>query len=381
MVNSPNAARNRNSKLTKILKRTRLLYISLGLSAATAAYIVGLTIQKVQRNAASRNRYTKNLENYGKYCKWTGTSRNAPKNFSCAAKPVRPASMGVPKGFFGHVSDIAMASKYLVITMIICAMISTLSFGILKYQQTRLVGVAVGRASAESGLAKRSGETTVRTAEKLEDVTAECLKGAKELIKALNSLDKNLAAAALNNSPNKNSRILKIKESKAYLEEALAPALARTAAAGRAQQFFLDTLTSEERMKYNDQLNQFIGGSASMAMAIANQQQTTSATATTGRAIAAATNAGKKLAIAYGTGGASLLLNARRAQRPRLAIQAPRNNQGGRAPARTPSPPRRRSPLKLRNKTPSPPRRRSPSKSPNSRNVNKTLNSLMSQFK
>lgn len=380
MVNSPNAARNRNSKLTKILKRTRLLYISLGLSAATAAYIVGLTVQKVQRNAASRNRYTRNLENYGKYCGWTGPSRKAPKNFQCV-KPVRPASMALPKGFFGHVADIAMASKYLVITMAICAMISTLSLAVLKWQQTRLARVAVGRAAAESGLAKRSGETTVRTAEKLEDVTAECLKGAKELIKALNTLDRDLASAALNNSPNKNSKIRKIKDSKAYLEEALAPALARTAAAGRAQQFFLDTLTSEERMKYNEQLNQFIGGSAAMVMAIANQQHTTSVTAITGRAIAAATNTGKKLAIAYGTGGASLLLTGRQTQSPRLAIQARRTNQGSGSAARTPSPPRRRSPLQIRNKTPSPPRRRSPSKSPNSRNANKSLNNLLRQFK
>lgn len=357
MVNSPTSPRNKNSRVAKIIKKTRLLYISLGLSAATATYIIGLTVQRVQRNAAARNRYTRNIENYSKYCGWTGKTRNAPKNFHCV-KPIRPSSMAVPKGFFGHVSDVALATKYLVITMMVCAMIGTLSIAYLKVQQSRLVGIARGRATAEAGLAKRSGETTVRTAEKLEDVTAECINGAKDLIKALNKLDRDLAAAALNNSPNKNSKILKIKASKAYVEEALAPALARTAAAGRAQQFFLDTLTSEERRIYNDQLNNFIAGSGAMAIAMANQQQAASVTAKAGLALTAAANTGKKIAMAYGTGGAALMLGApTRRMSPVAALPAPGNASPN-----------------------TPPRRRSLTKTPNTRNVNMTLNKLLKQF-
>jgi len=325
-----NGNRNRSSRVSRILKKTKLIYISLGLSAAAAANLVALTVQKVQRNANARTKYIRNLENYNKFCGYTGKSWSAPKGYVCA-KPVPPG--GVPKGFFRHLNDVLLASKYLIITLMICAMIGAVSVAYLKIQQSRLVGVARERAKSETQLAKRSGETTVRTAENLEEVTRECIAGAKHLIKAMNQINRDIAAAALNNSPNKATKIANLKDSKKMLEEELGPAMALVSASGRAQQFFLNTLTSDERSTYNERLDRFIMNSGVLAIQTANQMQQSGVVATTGRALTAAKNTAKQIAAAGATGGASLLLPSRqRAKTPRqsnqrtrsLAIQAPR---------------------------------------------------------
>lgn len=327
---------NRSNRVSRVLKKTKLVYISLGLSAAAAASLVALTVQKVQRNANARTKYVQNLENYTKYCGYFGKSRNAPKGYVCA-KPFSPG--GVPKGFFGHLNDVLLASKYLAITLLICAMITALSGAYLRIQQSRLFGVARERAKSEASLAKRSGETTVRTAEELEEVTRECLIGAKDLIKAINEINTKIAAAALNNSPNKASKIANLKESKRILEEELGPAMALVSASGRAQQYFLNTLTSDERSIYNERIDKFIMGSGMLAIQTANQMQQSGVVATTGRAITAAKNMGKQIAAASATGGLSLLLPSRQRRtnqsvKAPLAIQAPRqSNQRSRKPA------------------------------------------------
>ena len=332
-----NGNNNRSNRVSRVLKKTKLVYISLGLSAAAAANLVALTVQKVQRNANARTKYVRNLENYTKYCGYTGKSWSAPKEYVCA-KPLHPG--GVPKGFFGNLNDVLLASKYLAITLLICAMITALSGAYLRIQQSRLVGVARERAKSEASLAKRSGETTVRTAENLEEVTRECITGAKELIKAMTKINREIAAAALNNSPNKASKIANLKESKRILEEELGPAMALVSASGRAQQFFLNTLTSDERSVYNERIDKFIMSSGVLAIQTANQIQQSGVVATTGRALTAAKNMGKQIAAASATGGLSLLLPSRQRRanqsvRAPLAIQAPRqSNQRSRQTSR-----------------------------------------------
>ena len=391
---SPSPRRNGNlsNRVNRVLKKTKMLYVTFGLTVVTAAYLVTLTVQKIQRNAATSNKYTRNLENYSKHCGYFGKNRSAPKGFSCV-KPIPPG--GLPKGFFGHLGDIVLASKYLINALFICAIIGALSSAYLKYQQSRLAGVAVSRANNETGLAKRSGQTTVRTAENLEEVTRECIAGAKNLIKAMNKITEKMAEAALNNSPNKTSKILNLRAIKEMLEEELKKSMILISSAGQAQQFFLNTLTSEERAVYNAAINQHMMNTGALALQTANQLQQSGVVATTGRFLKAAKNTGTNIARLTATGGASLLLPSGQRRRSPPALPAPSRRSPPALPApsrRSPprrsngagpsgvSPPRIRVPGRSPPALPAPNRRRSPSTSPNSKASNKALSNLLRQF-
>lgn len=429
------------SNFRKAASAAKVQFIVLGMTATSAALIVKKMIdsyderynepgRKYNRNFAEFKRAEKQ---WNKECTVGGGLGGAAFKRGSGFRPVacpirRPVEPNRPRVSLG--SDITSLRKSVsimnlawvaLIVFIINKIVVTVTSTWVSVQKGRLVGVAVGRAKNEAKHSGQIGQQTVNTAANFREISRPLLESAKDIAHAIAEIEKDMTKVIRTQGARAPNRA-RLEEDKKALENLLKSKIPLIEMSTIAQVEFQRMLNAPARLEYQRVLNETIQQTHQIAGDVSANLNTKGVGAAIQNVTRGAANLAKTAAGAYITGGGSLLLKGRQANQapqpkaasPRLAIQAPRpntnrtrlnavrrrieanQNAGGAgpglnnlireerrlaaavgSPSRYPSPPRR---LQIKPKTPSPPRRRSPSKSPNSRNVNKTLNTLLKQF-